>query len=101
MRLRAARALLYSQAGLVESAATGTSLAPVDYASLRATCNQVTALAVEAADAAYTLGRSSSLPSSSPLQRRLRDIHTVTQHAWNNRDSLQNLGASLLGADTE
>lgn len=96
MRLRAARALLYSQAKLVESVIAGVALATADRASLRATCHHVTALAVEAVDAAYTLGRSSSIPHSSPLQRRLRDIHTVTQHAWNSRDSSQHLGVSLL-----
>jgi indole-3-acetate monooxygenase len=96
MRLRAARALLYAQAGLVESLMAGVALATPERASLRATCHHVTALAVEAVDTAYTLGRASSIPRSSPLQRRLRDIHTVTQHAWNSRDSSQHLGVSLL-----
>jgi alkylation response protein AidB-like acyl-CoA dehydrogenase len=97
MRLRAARALLYSQAKLVECAMAGAVLSAVDRASLRATCRHVTALAVDAADAAYTLAGSSSVLDASPLQRRLRDIHTATQHAWNSWYFSQNLGVSLLG----
>lgn len=97
MRLRAGRALLDAQAVLVESAAAGAPLTPLDRAVLRATCHQVTALAVEAVDTAYTLARSSAIASSSPLQRRLRDIHTATQHAWNSRDFVQALGAALAG----
>lgn len=95
MRLLAARALLDAQAAMVEAAVAGKMLSDVERASLRATAQQVTALAVDAADAAYALARSSAIASTSPLQRRMRDLHTATQHAWNGRDFLQALGALL------
>jgi len=101
MQLQAARALLYTQAELVERAIEGAVLSPVDRSSLRATCNQVMGLAVNATDTAHALARSSSVWESSPLQRRLRDIHTATQHAWNSWDFLQNLGRDLLSDAAE
>ena len=74
----------------------GVALPDIDGVGLRATCHHVTALAVEAVDTVYTLARSAAIPHSSPLQRRLRDIHTATQHAWNSTDASQALGAQLL-----
>jgi alkylation response protein AidB-like acyl-CoA dehydrogenase len=100
MNQRAARALLYSQAARVEAAAGGCALSAVESASLRATCHHVTLLAREALDAAYTLGRSASIWATSPLQRRLRDLHTATQHAWNSADFTRQLGAALLAQAT-
>ncbi|MFZ1990792.1 MAG: acyl-CoA dehydrogenase family protein [Alphaproteobacteria bacterium] len=52
----------------------------------------VTATSVRVVDACYTAGGGSSLLSASPLQRRLRDIHAVTQH-W----SVQNRGYVAAG----
>lgn len=101
MRLQAARALLYAQAGLVERAIGGTALSPLDRSSLRATCGAVMELAVAVTDAAHALARSSSVWESSPLPRRLRDIHTASQHAWNSWDSLQDVGRNLLSAGSE
>jgi alkylation response protein AidB-like acyl-CoA dehydrogenase len=101
MRLLSSRALLYSQAKLVEAMMAGGVLPAVERASLRTTCHYVTALAVEAVDAAYALAGSSAIPHSSPLQRRLRDMRTATQHAWNSRDFSQNLGVNLLGVAPE
>lgn len=98
MQQRAARALLYAQAALVEAAAAGGRLDDVERASLRATCHHVTRLATGALDAAFTLGRSASIWTTAPLQRRLRDIHTATQHAWNSADFTRQVGASLLAA---
>jgi alkylation response protein AidB-like acyl-CoA dehydrogenase len=96
MRLQAARALLFVQAELVESAIVGEVLSPLQRAKLRATPRQVTSLAAETVRVAYELARSAAVWRSSPLQRRLRDINTMTQHAWNGRDAMQNLGAVLL-----
>lgn len=100
MAQRAARALLHSQAELVEAAARGHGPSALERASLRATCHHVTLLARDALDAAYTLGRSAALWTRSPLQRRLRDLHTATQHAWNSAEFTRQVGASLLAGAT-
>jgi len=79
-KVRAARALLHAQAerqwrlagaGQVDAAAaveTGQSLAWIAQTCARAV------------DTCYSLGGSSVVYDTSPLQRRMRDIHAVTQH---------------------
>jgi len=52
-------------------------------------------------DAAYTAGGGSAVYASSPLQRRLRDIHTLTQHFALKPDTLTLAGAVLLGQDVD
>jgi indole-3-acetate monooxygenase len=81
--LRAARALLEVQAASL----WGHSLAGTlkDEARLQMHANQtgiwVTATCVRAGDACFALGGGSSVYESSPLQRRLRDLHVAAQHA--------------------
>ena len=53
--------------------------------------------AARVVDACYTAAGGSALYESSPLQRRLRDIHTLTQHASLQDTVFTNAGAALLG----
>jgi alkylation response protein AidB-like acyl-CoA dehydrogenase len=100
--LRAARALLYTEAGGAwETARRGEVLSPLDRACLRATAAQVTAAAQQAVTTAYQLAGGSAVYDSSPLQRRLRDINTATQHFVNGRDFYSTVGALLAGADVD
>jgi hypothetical protein len=46
---------------------------------------------------AYTAGGGSALYDKAPLQRRLRDIHTVTQHASVQENVFANAGAEKVG----
>ena len=50
---------------------------------------------------AYRSGGGSSVYADCPLQRRLRDIHAVTQHFLVKRDTLTTAGAILAGQDVE
>ena len=50
-----------------------------------------------AVDVCYTAAGGAALYESSPLQRRLRDIHTLTQHASLQDTVFTNAGAALLG----
>ena len=50
-------------------------------------------------DAAYHAGGGTSLYVSSPLQRRLRDVHAVTQHFALKPDTLTLAGSVLAGQD--
>ena len=52
-------------------------------------------------DTAYTAGGGSALYSTSPLQRRLRDVHAVTQHFAVKRDTFTLAGAVLAGQDVD
>jgi indole-3-acetate monooxygenase len=69
----------------------------VDIMRTRAAAWQTTQLAREVVEIAYTAGGGTSLYESSPLQRRLRDIHAITQHAGVSRDMVTWLGGFLLG----
>ncbi|MET8087594.1 acyl-CoA dehydrogenase family protein [Micromonospora sp. NPDC005237] len=100
--LRAARALLHREAATAwETARRGEVLSALDRACLRATATQVTATALQAVQTAYALAGASTVFDSSPLQRRLRDINTATQHFVNSRDSYATVGGLLAGADVD
>ena len=51
--------------------------------------------------AAYRAGGGSSMYADCPLQRRLRDIHALTQHFLVRRDTLTTAGAILAGQDVD
>ena len=68
-------------------------------ARLRAAAVWATARAVAVVEAAYRAGGGSSIYADCPLQRRLRDVHAVTQHFLVKRDTLTTAGAILAGQD--
>jgi alkylation response protein AidB-like acyl-CoA dehydrogenase len=79
----------------------GTAFTPDHRARIRATATWVTRTAASVVDTAYTAGGGSSLYSSSPLQRRLRDIHALTQHFAVKLDTFTKAGAVLAGQDVD
>lgn len=102
MTVRAARALLHDSATAAWEAAAAEGAADrIEAAALRATALQVTAMSSAVVNNAYGLGGGSAVYDGSPLQRRLRDIHTASQHAWNGRGHTGSLGALLVGEEVE
>jgi alkylation response protein AidB-like acyl-CoA dehydrogenase len=100
--LRAARALLHAETDAAwDKAASGEAFSLLDRARLRATGTQVVGLATQVTDMAYSAGGGTSLYETSPLQRRLRDIHAVTQHAAAGRDFFSLVGALLAGEEVD
>lgn len=100
--LRASRALLYSVIDEAwERAGSGEAFPLLDRARLRSAGPQVVSLAVNVVDGAYRLGGGSSLYDSSPLQRHLRDVHAITQHAAVGRDFFPLVGALLAGEEVD
>ena len=55
--------------------------------------------AVEVVEFAYRAGGGSALYDSSPLQRRLRDVHAVTQHFIVRPDVFAAAGQVLAGLE--
>jgi alkylation response protein AidB-like acyl-CoA dehydrogenase len=97
--LRAARTLLFAEA---ERAAESMASGDEDFLTLavRVWANNawVAQRCVEVVDACYTVnGTSGVYDDGSPLQRYLRDIHTISQHASLNENSITRAGAALLG----
>ena len=101
-RLRAARALLYADAERAwATAVAGAPFTPEHRARIRATNTWVTRAAASVVEMAYTAGGGSSIYTSSPLQRRLRDIHALTQHFGVKLDTYTKAGAVLAGQDVD
>jgi alkylation response protein AidB-like acyl-CoA dehydrogenase len=101
-RLRAARSLLYADAATAwATAVAATPFTPDHRARIRATATWVTSTATSVVDMAYTAGGGTSLYSSSPLQRRLRDIHALTQHFGVKLDTFTTAGAVFAGQEVD
>lgn len=102
MTCAAARALLYDQAAAVErNEADGVVPPPAERSRLRATAATVATLTSSVVDTAHGLAGGSAVYEGSPLARRLRDMHTSTQHFVNGRDYYGMLGALAAGADVD
>ncbi len=96
--LAAGRALLVDTAGrLWERAGIGAEATLGDRGRARAAATWATDAAVAATVFAYRAGGGSALYDESPLQRRLRDVHAITQHFLVRPDSLRAAGGILAG----
>ncbi|MDX1382919.1 MAG: acyl-CoA dehydrogenase family protein [Thermoanaerobaculia bacterium] len=96
---RAARAALHAQAAEVWSQALAGKVDPGARTRVLQTDAWVAGTAARVVDACYTAGGGSALYESSPLQRRLRDIHALTQHASLQGDVFVTAGAERLGRE--
>ncbi|HXZ69018.1 MAG TPA: acyl-CoA dehydrogenase family protein [Alphaproteobacteria bacterium] len=96
--LRAARAYLKTQADSHwQRALSGTLGDPAAFFDAMQMNVWVTEAATRVVDKCYTLGGGTSLYDSSPLQRRLRDIHTATQHMVSSQRHYTSAGALAIG----
>jgi alkylation response protein AidB-like acyl-CoA dehydrogenase len=100
--LRAARALLDADAAAIwATAVAGRDVTTEQRGRLRASGVWITTAAARVVDVAYTAGGGSALYLSSPLQRRLRDVHALTQHFAIKADTFTTVGAVLAGQDVD
>jgi alkylation response protein AidB-like acyl-CoA dehydrogenase len=101
-QLRAARSALHADAALVwATAEAGTPSSDALRARTRATAVWATRAAAAVVDVAYSAGGGTSIRRSSPLQRRWRDIHALTQHFAVKADTFTMAGAVLAGQDVD
>jgi alkylation response protein AidB-like acyl-CoA dehydrogenase len=82
-------------------AEAGEPFTPEFRAHARAGATWAAATAASIVDMAYTAGGGTSLYATSPLQRRLRDIHALTQHFLVRLDTFTTVGAVLAGQDVD
>jgi alkylation response protein AidB-like acyl-CoA dehydrogenase len=94
---RAARAFLKSCAEDYWARARAGSLDPTFFTRVLSTVAWVVEIATNVVDACYQAGGASAIYDKSPLQRRLRDIHTLTQHASVQENVFMTVGAEKLG----
>ena len=101
-RLRAARSLLESDAGSAWARAVAAQpFTNADLARIRADATWITHAAASVVDVAYTSGGGTANYLASPLQRRLRDIHALTQHFAIKLDTFTLAGAVLGGQQVD
>jgi len=101
-QLRAARGLLYADAAAAWGAAVaGAEFTPEHRARMRAAITWAATTAASVVDMAYHAGGGSSIYAGSPLQRRFRDVHAITQHFLVKRDTFTTAGAVLAGAEAD
>jgi alkylation response protein AidB-like acyl-CoA dehydrogenase len=101
-QLRAARSLLDADVATTWAIALAAEeFTPERRARIRSSATWATTAAAHIVDTAYTAGGGTALYSHSPLQRRLRDIHAVTQHFIVKPDTFTLAGAVLAGQDAD
>jgi indole-3-acetate monooxygenase len=100
--LRAARGLLHDLAGEVWALAdAGRPSALEQRARVRAGAAWATDRATDIVDTAHRFGGGTAVYAESPLQRRLRDIHTLTQHFIVRPDTLTTAGGVFVGIEPD
>ena len=100
--LRAARALLSDSIATAWAAAQSTgAIDTAMRADLRLAATHMTRTAVEVCREAYDLGGGASVFLYNPLQRRLRDAQTMTQHMMVAPPTWELTGRVLLGLPTD
>ena len=100
--LRAVRALLHESAGaLWATAVEGEPFSLRQRAQARAAAVWATTRAVAVVETAYRSGGGTAIYRTCPLERRLRDIHTLTQHFIVRQNTMTTAGAVLAGQDVD
>jgi alkylation response protein AidB-like acyl-CoA dehydrogenase len=100
--LRASRILLHATADELWAAAVdGRPSSREERARTRAAAAWATERATHVVDTAHRFGGGTAVYAESPLQRRVRDIHTLTQHFIVRPDTLTTAGAVLAGGEPD
>jgi alkylation response protein AidB-like acyl-CoA dehydrogenase len=100
--VRSARAyLLQSLAGIWKRISAGEELAMQDRIVIRGASTHAIHKAREAVDFAYNAAGATAIFGSHPLERRFRDIHTVTQQLQGRLSHFETVGAWMMGAETD
>jgi alkylation response protein AidB-like acyl-CoA dehydrogenase len=102
IRVRSARAwLLQSLAEIWKRLQAGTELSVDDRIAIRGASTHAIHTAREAVDFTYNAAGATAIFHNHPLERRFRDIHTVTQQLQGRSSHFETVGAWMMGADTD
>ena len=100
--LRAARAfVLQSMAGIWKDLSAGNKITVEQRITVRMAATNAIHKAKDAVDFAYNAAGATAIFESHPLQRRFRDIHTVTQQLQGRLSHFETVGAWMMGADAD
>jgi len=100
--VRSARAfLLQSVAAIWRQVSAGDKLSIDQRITIRMASTNAIHRSREAVDFAYNAAGATAIFESHPLERRFRDIHTVTQQLQGRLSHFETVGAWMLGADAD
>jgi indole-3-acetate monooxygenase len=102
VNLRAARGfVLQSMAEIWKHLCAGAMITVEQRITVRMAATNAIHKAREAVDFAYQAAGATAIFDSHPLERRFRDIHTVTQQLQGRLSHFETVGAWMLGVDTD
>ena len=100
--LRAARAfVLQSMAEIWQDLCGGAMITVAQRMTVRMAATNAILKAREAVDFAYHAAGATSIFENHPLERRFRDMHTVTQQLQGRTSHFETVGAWMLGAEAD
>ena len=102
VNLRAARAfVLQSMAGIWKDLSAGNTITVEQRITIRMASTNAIHKAKDAVDFAYNAAGATAIFENHPLERRFRDIHTVTQQLQGRLSHFETVGAWMMGADAD
>jgi alkylation response protein AidB-like acyl-CoA dehydrogenase len=102
VNLRAARSLvLQSMAEIWNNLTAGATITVEQRITVRMAATHAIHKGREAVDFAYNAAGATAIFDDHPLERRFRDIHTVTQQLQGQLRHFETVGAWMMGADTD
>jgi alkylation response protein AidB-like acyl-CoA dehydrogenase len=102
INVRAARAyLLQSMAGIWTDLQAGKTITVEQRITIRGAATNAIHKAREAVDTVYNAAGATAIFENQPLERRFRDIHTVTQQLQGRLSHFETVGAFMLGAEAD
>jgi alkylation response protein AidB-like acyl-CoA dehydrogenase len=102
VNVRSARAyLLQSMAAIWKDLAAGATITVEQRIIIRGASTNAIHKAREAVDFAYNAAGATAIFENHPLERRFRDIHTVTQQLQGRLSHFETVGAWMLGVDAD
>lgn len=102
VNLRAARGfVLQSMADTWKGLQAGRTIAIEQRITIRMAATNAIHKAREAVDFAYNAAGATAIFESHPLERRFRDIHTVTQQLQGRMSHFETVGAWMMGAEAD
>ena len=102
VNLRSARAfMLQSMAGIWKDLLAGNTITIEQRIVVRMAATNAIHKAKDAVDFAYNAAGATAIFENHPLERRFRDIHTVTQQLQGRLSHFETVGAWMMGADAD
>jgi indole-3-acetate monooxygenase len=102
VNLRAARGfVLQSMADIWKDLCSGAMITVDQRMTVRMAATHAIHKAREAVDFAYNAAGATAVFINNPLERRFRDMHTVTQQLQGRASHFETVGAWMMGADTD